>query len=104
MDNNINQTEKVFIAGANGMVGSAIYRSFLKNKKNYKKDLEFLIPKKTDLDLTNYSKVDDWFENNKPDIVIISAAKVGGIYANNKFPYNFILENLTNNASKRIIS
>ncbi len=94
MDNNINQTETVFIAGAHGMVGSAIYRSFLKNKKNYKKDIKFLIPEKKDLDLTNYSQVDDWFKKNKPNIVIISAAKVGGIYANAKFPYDFIIENL----------
>ena len=94
MDNDIKQIEKVFIAGANGMVGSAIYRSFIKNRKIYENDIEFLIPKKTDLDLTNYSQVDDWFLNNKPDTVIIAAAKVGGIYANAEFPYDFILENL----------
>ena len=90
MDNNFRQIEKVFIAGSNGMVGNAIYRSFLKNKK----DINLLIPKKEDLDLTDFSKVDEWFLNNKPDIVIIAAAKVGGIYANNEYPYNFILENL----------
>ena len=47
-----------------------------------------------DLDLTNSELVFDWFKKNKPDIVIIAAAKVGGIYANNTFPVDFLLDNL----------
>ena len=90
----INQMKKVFIAGSNGMVGNAIYRSFIKNKKKFQEDIKFLLPNRSDLDLTNFKQVDYWFANNQPDIVIISAAKVGGIYANDNFPYDFILENL----------
>ena len=44
--------------------------------------------------MTNYSQVNDWFFKFRPDVVIIAAAKVGGIYANSKFPYDFILQNL----------
>ena len=62
--------------------------------KKYQEDINFLLPNRSDLDLTNFKQVDYWFANNQPDIVIISAAKVGGIYANDNFPYDFILENL----------
>ena len=44
--------------------------------------------------MTNYSQVNDWFFKFRPDVVIIAAAKVGGIYTNSKFPYDFILQNL----------
>ena len=94
MTNDINKKEKIFIAGAYGMVGSSIYRCLSKNKENSKKNIDFLIPRKKDLDLTNYSQVNDWFFKFRPDVVIIAAAKVGGIYANSKFPYDFILQNL----------
>ena len=85
----INQKEKIFIAGATGMVGNAIkiklYDSGYKN---------LITPSRKDLDLTNSRLVFDWFKKNKPDIVIISAAKVGGIYANDTFPVDFLLDNL----------
>ena len=87
--------EKIFIAGSTGMVGSAIKRAFIRNGdyKNYlSKNL--LTPTHEELDLTNYQMVDKWFQRNKPTIVIIAAAKVGGIYANNNQPYDFILDNL----------
>ena len=87
----INQKEKIFIAGATGMVGNAIkiklYNSGYKN---------LITPSRKDLDLTNSKLVFDWFKKNKPDIVIIAAAKVGGIYANNTFPVDFLLDNLKN--------
>lgn len=92
---NINLEEKIFLAGSTGMVGSSIYKA-LKNKGYGDKNLggEILTPKRGELDLLNKSDVFNWFKNNKPSIVIIAAAKVGGIYANYKKPADFILENL----------
>ena len=80
---------KIFIAGHTGMVGSAIKRNLI--SKGYKK---LLCPKRQDLDLLNQSQVENWFKDNKPDVVILAAAKVGGINANSKFSADFILENL----------
>ena len=94
---NLNEiyNKKVFIAGSSGMVGSAIKRAFLKNKKfNSNKNFVILSPNRNELDLLNYNSVENWLEKNKPDIVIIAAAKVGGIYANKTQPTEFILENL----------
>ena len=83
------QKDKIFIAGASGMVGNAIklklYNSGYKN---------LITPSRKELELTNTKLVFDWFKKNKPDIVIIAAAKVGGIYANNIFPVDFLLDNL----------
>ncbi len=87
--------EKIFIAGSSGMVGSAIKRAYLKigfHKDYLLKNL--LTPTHSELDLTNYEIVDKWFQINKPTIVIIAAAKVGGIYANQNQPADFILDNL----------
>jgi GDP-L-fucose synthase len=79
---------KVYVAGHNGMVGSAICR--ILSKKNV-----YLITKnKNDLDLTNQKKVQNFFKEEKFDQVYLAAGKVGGIYANNKFPAEFIYENL----------
>ncbi len=86
----IDKKDKIFIAGGStGMVGNAI-----KNKlQNYGyKNLKF--PSRKELDLTNSNLVFSWFKDNKPDIVILAAAKVGGIYANNSYPVNFLLDNL----------
>ncbi len=80
---------KIFIAGHRGMVGSAINRNLKKN--GY---LNLLTAKRTDLDLTEASSVKNWFKDNKPDVVIIAAAKVGGILANSNFPAQFLLDNL----------
>ena len=80
---------KIFIAGHTGMVGSAIKRNLI--SKVYKK---LLCPIRQDLDLLNQSQVENWFKDNKPDVVILAAAKVGGINANSKFSADFILENL----------
>ena len=85
----INKYSKIFIAGHKGHLGSAILRK-LKEKK-FKK---ILFRKKKDLNLLNQSKVFKFLKKNKPDVVIIAAAKVGGIYANNKYRANFIYENL----------
>ncbi len=85
----INKAEKIFIAGARGMVGSAIKRKLLSKGYN---NLE--CPSRKQLDLTKTNLVFEWFKEIKPSIVIIAAARVGGIYANNKYPLDFLLENL----------
>lgn len=85
----INKDFKIFIAGHKGMVGSAIKRKLLKGGYT-----NLLCPDKTDLNLLNFFEVEKWFKNNQPDVVILAAAKVGGIYANSAFPADFILENL----------
>ena len=80
---------KIFIAGHTGMVGSAIKRKLI--ERGYSK---LLCPSRQELDLLNYDQVYKWFKDFEPDVVILAAAKVGGIYANNKFTADFILENL----------
>ena len=90
-----NQGKKIMITGVRGMVGSAIYRAFLNKDSSYSNEsIFYLIPSRKDLDLTVYNQVEDWFKENKPNIVIIAAAVVGGIYANKTYPTQFILENL----------
>ena len=84
----MNKNDKIFVAGHNGLVGSSIVR---KLKLNGYKNL--LIQSHRLLDLTNQSNVADFFAESKPDHVILSAAKVGGIYANNIFPADFIYQN-----------
>ncbi len=86
-------SEKIFIAGAHGMVGNAICRE-LKKDLIYLKNENILTPKKNELNLANFQELENWFLKNKPTIVIIAAAKVGGILANFKKPYEFIIENL----------
>tara|TARA_Y100001968_G_scaffold318263_1_gene348256 strand:- start:82 stop:1101 length:1020 start_codon:yes stop_codon:yes gene_type:complete len=87
--------DNIFIAGANGMVGSSIKREFI--RLGYKeKGLQgkLLCPTRDQLNLLNYAEVDQWFEKNNPSIVIIAAAKVGGIIANYDNPFDFVLKNL----------
>ena len=85
----ININSKVFIAGHNGMLGSSIFRTL--KKKGYKK---IITVDKKKLDLRNQIAVKKFIKINKPDAVIIAAAKVGGIKANIKYPANFISDNL----------
>ena len=85
----ITKEDKIFIAGHKGMVGKAIKKNLI--SKNYN---NLLTVEKNDLNLLDDLKVNNWFKKNKPDIVILAAAKVGGIMANNNYPANFILENL----------
>ena len=79
---------KIFIAGHKGMVGSAITR-ILKNQ-----NVEILTKDRTELNLLKQQDVQDFFEHEKIDQVYIAAAKVGGIYANNNYPADFIYENV----------
>src|SRR5215212_1347637 len=79
---------KFWIAGHNGMVGSAITRRLRS------KDECVLTVSRNDLDLRNQGAVTDWLRRNKPDVVVFAAAKVGGILANDSFPADFIYDNL----------
>ena len=95
MKNKISLSDKIFIAGSSGMVGSSIKRAFIKSGYGLSKNGgKLLIPSRKQLNLSNYIVLKDWFEKNKPDVVIIAAAKVGGIFANSNYPLDFILENL----------
>ena len=83
------KTAKIYVAGHRGLVGSAIVRNL--KDKGYNK---FIIRTHAELDLTNQAQVKAFFENEKPKYVILAAAKVGGISANNTYPADFIMENL----------
>ena len=80
---------RIFIAGHKGMVGSALVRIL------QKQDVDLIIKEKKELNLLNQNDVQNFFKNEKIDQVYLSAAKVGGIYANNIYPAEFIYENLT---------
>jgi len=85
----MNKTDRIYIAGHNGMVGSAIIREL--KSEGY----ENLITKNSnELDLRNQNAVHDFFEKEKPDFVFLVAAKVGGILANNTFRADFLYDNL----------
>jgi GDP-L-fucose synthase len=83
------KTAKIYIAGHKGMVGSAVWRAL--EARGYSN----LIGKtSSELDLRNQQAVNDFYKEEKPDAVIDAAAKVGGILANNNFPYQFLMENM----------
>ena len=88
-------SEKIYLAGSNGMVGSAIKRQLIINGYG-KEDIggKIFCPSSSELNLLNFNELKDWFEVNKPTIIIIAAAKVGGILANSKYPYQFIFNNI----------
>ena len=79
---------KVWVPGSNGMVSSAII------KKLKTENCKIITSTRNQLDLTDKIKVFEFYKSNQPDVVILSAAKVGGIHANNTYPVNFLLENL----------
>jgi GDP-L-fucose synthase len=85
----MNKDSKIYIAGHRGLVGSAIVKNL--EEKGYT-NLVYRTHK--ELDLTNSSAVETFFENEKPEYVILAAAKVGGIVANNTYRADFIYENL----------
>lgn len=85
----INKSKKIYIAGHRGLVGSAIDRILTKNGYN-----NILRKTHSELDLTKREDVFNFFEKEKPEWVFLSAAKVGGIYANNTYPVDFLLYNL----------
>ncbi len=95
MTKKISPKEKIFVAGYRGMVGKSIIRKLI-NRGYGSKEAggKIFAPSKSELNLLNQSLVEEWFELNKPDIVILAAAKVGGIFANSTYPYDFISDNL----------
>ena len=90
----ISLDERIFVAGASGMAGNAICRSLFKNGYGKYQAGKVLKPSRKELDLLDTKAVKQWFEINKPTVVIIAAAKVGGILANSKYPTQFLLDNL----------
>ncbi len=89
MSNYIVKTDKIYIAGHRGLVGSAIVRNL--QEKGYE---NIIYRSHKELDLTNQQAVRDFMEAEKPDVVVLAAAKVGGINANNTQPAEFAYENL----------
>lgn len=84
-----NKNQKIYIAGHNGMAGSAIQRALIKNGYNN----IITVPRRL-VDLRNECQLEEYIKNNKPDVVIMCAAKVGGINANITQPVAFLLDNL----------
>lgn len=82
-------SKKIFVAGHNGMVGSAVCR--------YLKQIEIdsvVVRDRRQLDLRNQQSVSEFYETERPDVVVFAAGKVGGIHANNTYPAEFIYQNL----------
>lgn len=81
-------SRRIWVAGHKGMVGSALVRQLEKT------DDQVLTVDRNAVDLRDQSAVQSWLTANRPDIIIFAAAKVGGIYANDKYPADFIYDNL----------
>ena len=92
--NIIDLDDKIFIAGANGMAGKAICRALINKGYGKVNGGEIMKPTRKELDFLDSKAVKKWFEINKPSVVIIAAAKVGGILANSTYPTQFLLDNL----------
>jgi GDP-L-fucose synthase len=80
--------KRVFVAGHRGMVGSALVRRLASE------DCTMVSASRSEMDLRRQDQVEAWFAANKPDVVFLAAARVGGIWANSHFPGEFIYENL----------
>jgi GDP-L-fucose synthase len=80
--------KNIWVAGHRGMVGSAVCRQ-LDNE-----DCDIIKAGRDELNLVNQAEVNDWMQSVKPDAIVLAAAKVGGIQANNTFPVDFLYENL----------
>ena len=85
----MNTSDKIFIAGHHGLIGSAICRRLV--DKGF---TNIITAERSSLDLANQGQVKQFFETHKPDYVFLAAAKVGGVYANNTYRAEFIYENL----------
>ena len=83
------KSAKIYVAGSNGMVGSAIVRAL--KAKGY---INIVVKSSKELDLKNQQAVHDFFNQEQPEYVFLAAAKVGGIHANNSYPATFIYDNL----------
>ena len=82
-------TPRIWVAGHRGMVGSAIVRRLSGS------DVEIVTVDRSDVDLRRQEPVERWLKEARPDIIIVAAAKVGGILANDSYPAAFLVENLT---------
>ena len=85
----ISSSDRIFVAGHRGMAGSAICRAL--KGAGYP---QLLTASRDELDLLDAAAVQRWFAEHKPTVVVLAAAKVGGIHANNSYPADFLLENL----------
>jgi GDP-L-fucose synthase len=81
--------KRVWVAGHRGMVGSALVR-----RLGQEPVADTLTANRRDVDLTRQAEVEAWLAANKPDVIIVAAAKVGGIHANDTYPADFLYENL----------
>lgn len=86
--------ERIYVAGHRGMVGGAILRRLQQRQARGGRAVELLTRSHAELDLTDQAAVRDFLQRERPDAVILAAAKVGGIHANNEYPAEFIYENL----------
>ena len=84
----MNKENKIYVAGHRGMVGSAIVRKLKGDGYN-----NLILRTHSELDLTRQNEVEDFFRSEKPDLVFLAAAKVGGIYANSTYPADFYYQN-----------
>lgn len=85
----IKKTAKIYIAGHKGLLGSALLEEF--SRQSYE---NLIFKSRAELDLTRQGQVEDFFKTRQPEIVIMAAAKVGGIHANSAYPADFLYENL----------
>ncbi len=85
----MNKDSRIFVAGANGMVGSALVRAL--GAAGFE---NLLTPSRSELDLMDHGAVAAFFEDQRPEFVFLAAAKVGGIHANSTYPADFLLDNL----------
>jgi len=85
----MNKSSKIFIAGHRGMVGSAVHQLLINKGYN-----NIVCRTSNELDLRNQEAVDTFFKLEKPQFIIDAAARVGGILANNNYPYQFLMDNL----------
>ena len=85
----LDRSKKIYVAGHRGLVGSALVRKL--EKEGF---TNIITRTYQELDLTRQAEVEDFFDKEKPDYVILAAAKVGGIYANDTYPADFIMKNL----------
>lgn len=80
--------KRIFVAGHNGLVGSAIVRQLTQDK------CSVITAERSELDLAREDEVLHWFKKTRPDVVVNAAAKVGGIAANNNYPVDYLCDNL----------
>ena len=85
----ISSADRIFVAGHRGMAGSAICRALQRGGYG-----QILTGSRAELDLLDGAAVQRWFAAQQPTVVVLAAAKVGGIHANSTYPADFLLENL----------